>query len=297
MYKFGMINGCISDHGTLIVIAAQYGDSDDAEANILAIRKENKWSIFQEDFDITAVAVGRGPLSRAMLTLGSSGEFAVMTTEKVYRGKFKNGSIPNQRVTLQDCRIIGNKFYTVGMRRQAYAVSADGKWTEIAGTMLQKNNDNKVCGLVSVDGLSESKIYSCGYSGEVWKFNGSKWQSLPKVTDCFLSCIRCLPSGVVMVAGESGTIIQGKKDKLVLLKQELTQENILSIAELKGIVYFSTEDGKILSLVGNKFSILKLPQKKFDYLDANQEFLLAIGEKDISMFDGKKWQVVKKPSL
>ena len=216
------------------------------------------------------------------------------------KGRYK---LPNQYSGLSEVKRVGNTFYAVGMRRQVYCKNvSSGKWKPIDKGVVVERAGEEIAGFLSLDGFDEKEIYSVGYRGDIWRFDGSKWNKIESPTNVLLETITCAFDGQVYIGGDDGTILIGRYETWKFLEQEITDDHIMSSVYFGDRAYFSTETGIIFSFDGKNFEDVT-PSDKLKwfgttgYLASNDKKLLSIGMSDILTFDGKKWRRIKDPKF
>lgn len=188
--------------------------------------------------------------------------------------------------------IAGGKLYAAGTCRQLYRRDGPANW--VCLDIWQKDESDEIldCSFESVDGFSEEEIYTVGWEGEIWLFNGSSWKQIESPTNVSLYKVLCAPDGNVYAAGTFGTLLRGKGDAWELIEHEDTTDDIWGLAWFEGQLYLSTTsvvyrlDGDQLKLVD--YGDGEVPTTCY-HLSAADGILWSIGAKDVVQFDGSKW--------
>lgn len=299
----GFVKGLINEQGSVAVIAtsAELEESNVAHS-YLAVWKERKWTIWEEDYDVISIAAGHGNHARTLVMLGMTGE-STIANEAGFKdarlGKGKNG--PNRLRTMHEVRAVGQHFYAVGMRRQAFRLPMKGgAWKQVDTGVFVPDSSQEVAGFLSVDGFDDNDVYGVGYGGQIWHFDGAKWEQLPSPTNLRLECVRCAPDGRVLICGAQGVVLVGRAADWEILDQTESDDDLLSLAVLGDQVFFASDDSTLLRLHNGKFTgIHPRPSKTIStgFLDSNGKTLVSIGETDILLFDGKTWKDVPAPPI
>jgi photosystem II stability/assembly factor-like uncharacterized protein len=300
----GYITGFINANDSVVVIgASEQLEEKDVAHSFVGVWKDKKWVTWEQDFYIVTVDAGPAAHARASVLVGMTGEVFTIndqgktSVERIATGK----NAPNRLRTLHEVRAIGASFYVVGMRRQVFRRNiTGGAWQKIDEGVFVPDSSRTIAGFLSVDGFGESEIYAVGYSGEIWLYDGKKWRQIDSPTNARLESVRCIDDREVLICGESGLILRGRGDSWSEVPQDETEEDLLSLAWLGDSAYFATEDGTVLTLKSNRIQALNIKTSKSDepttgVLDSNGKRLLSIGESDILVFDGKRWQSVSDP--
>jgi|SRR5579863_67604 len=299
----GYLGGLITEAGTIAIIAGSAQlEEEDVDHTYIAIWKDRKWAVFQEEFSITAQACGRGAQARTVASLGMYGEAVINEPGGVHHERLGKGKdAPNELRTMHAVRCVGTHFYAVGMRRQVFRRAVvRGPWNKIDAGVFVPDSSKEIAGFLSVDGFDDREVYAVGYSGEIWLFDGKSWSQQSSPTNARLESVRCQADDTVMICGEAGLVLRGRRDAWVELGQDLTDESLMSQATLGSKTYFATESGLLIEYDGKKFGKTKLPGKNpptTGFLDSNAEQLLSVGEEDILLYNGRSWTNMTDPPI
>ncbi|KAB8198840.1 hypothetical protein FKV24_000050 [Lysobacter maris] len=144
----------------------------------------------------------------------------------------------------------------------------------------------------SVDGYSSREIYTVGWEGEIWRFDGSQWQPARSLTDLALHKVVCAPDGTVYAAGSEGVVIAGRGNQWRLVEHGVTEEDIWGLAWFGGALYLSTMQMLYRldreRLVAVDFGDCDMPST-CHHLSAADGVLWSIGAQDVMQFDGSEW--------
>lgn len=299
----GYLTGLITDGGVIVVVAASEKlEEEDVSHTFLAIHKEKSWKVFEEEVDIVSIASGTGKHARHLISLGMNGEVIINEPAGVYHEhvhKGKNG--PSSLRTMNEVRAIGDYFVTVGMRRQVYRRKIDtARWVRYDDGVLLDENSLAVAGFLSVDGFDENETYAVGYQGEIWLRNAQQWQQVDSPTSARLECVRCGGDGSVAICGVNGLVVLGRGTQWAIVESNGIDTTLKSIAFFKNRWYLADEDGAIFVIDDGglhaepAFGSLGATT---GVLDANASALVSVGEEDIFLFNGKKWQRLSHPAI
>jgi hypothetical protein len=203
---------------------------------------------------------------------------------------------PTRRGGLRNIKIIGQHVYVAGMGRQVYCRMSE-TWHRCDSGVVESLGCNEVSGFQSIDGFSEKEIYAVGYGGEIWLFDGSKWQLLASPTNLILENVLCAPDGVVYVSGQLGSLIRGRQYSWEVVEHDITEDNFWDMVWFNGCLWLST----IYSIFTFKDNIIKEEDMGFGhkvscrYLNADNEVLWSFGSQDLGMYDGNSWIKIPHP--
>jgi hypothetical protein len=230
--------------------------------------------------------------------IGVEGEWACVRKDPSGQPAMQTGTIdsgpngPGVRGWIRDaCRVEG-RLYAVGMSRQAYERAEDYVWRRIDGDILSQKPGEPV-GLNGVDGFSLKEIYAAGLKGEIWRFNGSRWVSMPSPTNVQLNAVRCIGEHVYIVGG-SGVVLWGRANRFSVLTIQRDEPNLYAIESLGNEIYVASPKtlyrlrDKSLSEVNTKLGEITTGS-----LSSRDGVMWSVGAKHLIWTDdGKKWTQV-----
>jgi hypothetical protein len=189
-------------------------------------------------------------------------------------------------------RGIGQRAYVVGMGRQVYRRDDAHRWTPIDQSVLVPADNMQLLGFNSIDGFSETDIYAVGLKGEIWHFNGKRWQQLDSPTNRILNDAVCAGDGQVYACGDEGFLLRGRNDNWSIITDESFKRDIWNLCWFADRLFIATTQG--LFFLNDKGQVKSvdfggdMPKTTY-HLSARDGILWSIGSKDIMQFDGKTW--------
>ena len=182
---------------------------------------------------------------------------------------------PATRGPMRCIRSVGGQTYAVGSDRQVYRRKGPSRWEAFdAGcrpesAMVEKpvekarpkkkpavrpktaplptpsrTAEQSAIGFEALDGYSPTELYAAGWKGEIWQYDGTKWQ--PRDSGLSdkdtITHVTCATDGVVYMAGDKGQLLCGRNEKWEKLSSGIS-DAILGLRLFDGALYASTKKG------------------------------------------------------
>ncbi|MBT2372846.1 hypothetical protein J7E41_12460 [Pseudomonas fluorescens] len=202
------------------------------------------------------------------------------------------GVDPKKRGPLREIRgIAKGRAYAVGTCRQAYLREDEDQWRCIDQSAQVGDTPITDTSFESIDGFSEQEIYTVGWEGEIWQYDGARFTQQNSPTNLALYKVRCAPDGFTYACGQLGTLLRGRHDQWEMIEHESTREDLWGMEVFDGQLYVSSthfvyrlEDGKLKPVdFGDDVPLTCY------HLSTADGIMWSIGPKDVMQFDGSTW--------
>lgn len=240
--------GVVRDESTAYISSqpAEVGLQDGTFTQVLRWTP-GTWGHFDIPWEVIAMEFAPG-LSPCLISLGAYGDIYTarqtgFATETIDFGE--DG--PAARGNLRDLRIIGNYVYAAGMMRQVYRKlvlqvgDATIPWERFDAGLLDDFTNDRISGITSIDGMNTDELYACGWGGEIWWFNGKRWQPVESPTNVKLERIFCDNINRMIAVGQSGVVITGRGHVWNEVNNEVTREQFWGGCNFQGRSLLATQ--------------------------------------------------------
>jgi hypothetical protein len=268
-------------------------DMEDLPHTNFFIWDEEAWGHYDPSkWNALSVCVPSAPKEQ-MVAIGEHGNVRVIGSGDDLEEMIADGdNSPEARGPLREVRAIGGRAYACGMDRQVYRREAPGVWKCIDADMRRAPAADPVFGFESIHGFSEKDIYAVGWHGDVWHYNGRRWQRVEMPTNAILTRVLCAGDKNVYIAGRNGLLIRGRGDTWTIVPQEGAASDLWDLEWFRERLYISTTRA-IYTLEGDDLVVVEtedeVPASCY-HLDSRDGVLWSIGEEDILEFDGEEWR-------
>lgn len=247
----------------------------------------DEWGVEKFDFDLVSIAYVES--TRSWWLAGKRGEIVEVgddtTIHKIPTADTGSGQ---KYGYLADIRVIGSQLFVCGYRRQVYV--RDGKrWRLISKEILDDRKKGPWIGFESIDGYGPEDLYAVGDEGEIWHYNGQKWDSCESPTNANLSCVRRIGSDL-WACGDQGSVLKLVDGAWAMVYDGQTPSYSWWSIEGYADKVFLSGDSFLGVVDGDKISEVRTPcRPTTGSLHAKDGILWSVGERHIFSFDGAKW--------
>ncbi len=192
---------------------------------------------------------------------------------------------------LMDLRQIAGKWYAVGGHHQIYRED-NGRWNPIDAGVYVPGEKGEAKILLSIDGTSETDIYTVGFNGVILHYNGNSWRQLDSPTNLGLQRVLCISKEEVYICGYGNSLYRGNTNGWKALTEPDDKITYWDMAYFKRKLYVCTKK-KLFELKNDQLEEVKIPAKGplgFYRMDSDKDELWTCGNECLLKFDGKRWK-------
>lgn len=273
----------------LVFISAQVTELNDRNVDHTKVLrwKDGAFVHFMIDWATTAISATTPPLT--LLSMGLDGDIHVFqgsnrTTERIVG--------PGDFGPLRDMRLIAGAHYAAGMQRQVYRRNGDGSWQSIADAILNREG---IKGFNAIDGFAATELYTVGMDGEIWLFDGQRWQALESPTSVALQGVHCSDDGTAYIVGQAGVVLFGRGDQWDFIDLGDFSEDLWGVQTFDGTLFVASSKGVYRIVDGElkKADIGSVGTGSASYLTKGDGVLWSVGNRHLAYTaDGENWTVV-----
>jgi len=190
----------------------------------------------------------------------------------------------------ESIKLINGSFYIAASNREIYKKLSPNNWELITSELHNKGEIYPSA--LAIDAFSETDIYFSGEKGELWHFNGNKWENLDPPCNWDMAYLICAKDKKVYVGGEQGQLLIGRDnhwEEIIPYRKALKEYGkMTSMTEFKGKIYMVdrfhlnylmdgkwVQEDKVSTGIGT------------ESIDANEDLMIIGCANEIILFDGE----------
>ena len=270
----------------------------DIETELLAIhldRESNQFGLRTlVGFNRPVVGVATLPLTQGLLVArNGDGQVSVVGSGKAWPDEFihRRGWPITMRI-----KCINGYAYSVGAARKIYKRVEIGNWIMLDAGIPESEATSEQ-GFNDMDAFSETDMYAVGGHGDIWHYNGQRWQQMHFPTVEQLGTVTCAGDGNVYITGEGGSLWIGRESiwqcvhqgaSTLLWNDALWFENKLWLAS----------DYQLRQWNGKEMQKVEHQGKQIHtsgHMDARDGLLVIASPSEVRAYDGKEWRLIVAP--
>ncbi|WP_263144538.1 hypothetical protein [Pseudomonas sp. RIT-PI-AD] len=211
------------------------------------------------------------------------------------------------RIVVQKLVRAAGTLYGLGTYRSLYRregferwtrLNADGSGLELPADAADNDDYWMTLGFKDLSAFAADDLYAVGGSGDVWRFDGKRWQNCPFPTNAQLETVCCAGDGKVYISDAKGCVWAGRESRW----QKVAQADLawghqpVDAAWFKGRLYLGAQEG-LYTLSGKELVPLgevdtqapsAMVSGRLD-VSPDGEHLLTAGPHGACLFDGQDW--------
>jgi hypothetical protein len=203
------------------------------------------------------------------------------------------------------CVRINEDIYLIASRRRIFRRERMEHWTEITqlpGVMPYNpsvlEGSTLDFGFEDIAAFDHSDIYAVGGSGDVWHYNGKKWQQIHFPSNELLFTVCCAGDGNVYITGNNGSLWVGRGDRWKRLSEGRFSSPFKDTAWFAGRLFCGNGLGlwylkgdKLESIRDEVDSKVATSVGRID-ISPDGKLMLTAGPYGATIYDGEKWDVL-----
>lgn len=294
-------SGAVASDGNILVIAVEEEKADHkVEHAHLLIHDGQDWShLAALDFSCVRV-VWRDGREPCWIVLGVNGQIVTCSRRDatVHTPIFPRAK-PGKMGIMSSLRIVGERVYAVGMRRQVFSSDESlSMWTNETDALAAWPALGDVDGFEAIGGIDESLVIVAGWNGEIAVRSHGAWRRMDSPTNFILYGVCVAETGDLWAVGQGGILLRGQGNTWKMVGHGVPKEDFWDIAWYRGQFHASTLRSVFVFDAEGHATRLDMEDATTSscyHLSVAGDHLCSIGPHAISHFDGETWIEVLLP--
>lgn len=205
---------------------------------------------------------------------------------------------PGKRPGTQRLKCFNGYTYSVGIGRKLYKRVEVGKWIQFQEGFPKVESSNAI-GFKDLDAFSESDMYAVGGHGDVWHFNGTRWQQMGFPSNVQLGTVTCAGDGNVYISGEGGSLWVGSKSTWKPIYEGASSVLWNDVLWFKDKLWLASDyqlrqlNGKSLDPVMHDGEAVPMN----GHMDVHDGLVVIASAQYVRSFDGTTWRHLVEPYI
>ncbi len=292
--KLSFVAGAAMGSGRVLIVAVpdEFAERRE-EVSVLLDWQDGTWEFKDRVVAAAPVAIasatGKKP---SVLSLGYWGELYEVDASGARESSIAKSLRRSERSfgPMRGLCSVGEFFFAVGMGRVAFVRTGDGSWKDISPADDEDASVDPI-GFQAVAGGRQDDVYAVGFGGDIWHFDGERFNPSVSPTNMLLNAVHVTPNGTVLIAGKAGILLIGRDGMWDRIEHDATDLEFFSLQWFQEHLYLATTQAVFL-LEGDTIELVDFgeagPATCFHLFESGGT-LWSVGAKDILRFDGSRW--------
>lgn len=192
---------------------------------------------------------------------------------------------------IRDIKLLGDHFYSAYSGNQVHRRDAAKKWTLISDEPREYSKKLGNSDIEAIDGFSEQEIYICGGEGNLWYFDGSRWEKIFGFSkDIDFDYLVCGDDKVYVVDSLGGVAV-GRHNKFTYFPTKSSDDMnaiLYAVTYFNGKLYGSNHS--IYQFENNKWVESDIPEiyGSVEYLASKDGMMFIATPYSLKLYNGKE---------
>jgi hypothetical protein len=234
------------------------------------------------NWSAVAIAVAKKPAEK-LVAVGEDGDVFTYVG-----GKAADEVIEPRPVCLRGIGVVDGLAIACGMKRQVYRRDGENTWVAMHAPAPPPREN---AGFEAIAGFGSKEMYAVGWNGEIWEWNGRRWQNRTSPTNIILTGVCCAGDDKVYICGQNGTLLAGRHGLWDVIDLEDFTEDFWDVHWFNDTLYLATMTALYTYTSAGLAPVdfgADGPGTCYRLTDA-QGVLWSVGSDDVFSFDGRVW--------
>lgn len=198
---------------------------------------------------------------------------------------------PN-RGGIRKTRMIDGHLYICGGGRSVGKRLGKNQWHSFTQSIA--DSDALDIGFDDIDGFNANDIYCIGGAGDVWHYDGSRWQQCAFPSNRYLESVCCAGDGYVYIGGQSGYVFKGRGEQWKKIHQDNMTLGFNDMVWHQGKVWCTSDYG-LWVIENDKLVAADVPPEIracSGNLSVGDGVMLLAGMFGAAYHDGQQWHML-----
>lgn len=200
-----------------------------------------------------------------------------------------------RRGAVRGLRTLEGELYVCSGNRGLGRRAGRNQWVSLcAGLPVDPDPDTSSLehGFEDLDGFSAQDVYCVGGRGDVWRFDGQRWERVDFPSNMYLESVCCAGDGSVYIGAQSGSVWKGRGDEWRLIHRGELSLPFKDMVWFQDRVYCTSDYG-LWEIVGDEVREAGVPPEIkicSGNLSVADGVMLLAGAFGAAWHDGSRWE-------